>query len=58
MVHSFSLYFRDDFELEIYVRKLAKNGVRLISITQMMGDALMHVMDAADHGALRRIPVQ
>ena len=32
------------FELEFYVRKLAKNGVRLVSITQEMGDDPMHVM--------------
>lgn len=33
VVHSFSRFFRDHFELEFYVRKLAKNGVRLVSIT-------------------------
>lgn len=37
VVHSFSWFFRDHFELEFYVRKLAKNGVKLISITQEMG---------------------
>ena len=26
LVHSFSRFFRDHFELEFYVRKLAKNG--------------------------------
>ncbi len=35
---------RDHFELEFNVRKLAKNGVRLVSITQEMGDDPMHVM--------------
>ena len=44
MVHSFSRFFRDHFELEFYVRKLAKNGVKLVSITQEMGDDPMHVM--------------
>lgn len=44
IVHSFSRFFRDHFELEFYVRRLAKNGVRLISITQEMGDDPMHVM--------------
>ncbi len=44
IVHSFSRFFRDHFELEFYVRKLAKNGVRLVSITQEMGDDPMHVM--------------
>jgi hypothetical protein len=44
VVHSFSGFFRDHFELEFYVRKLAKNGVKLLSITQEMGDDPMHVM--------------
>jgi site-specific DNA recombinase len=44
VVHSFSRFFRDHFELEFYVRKLAKNGVRLLSITQEMGDDPMHVI--------------
>jgi site-specific DNA recombinase len=44
IVHSFSRFFRDHFELEFYVRRLAKNGVRLLSITQEMGDDPMHVM--------------
>ncbi|WP_296584476.1 zinc ribbon domain-containing protein [Xanthobacter sp.] len=29
---------RSGFELEFYVRKLAKNGVKLVSTTQEMGD--------------------
>ena len=33
VVHSFSRFFRDAFGLEFYVRKLAKRGVRLLSIT-------------------------
>ncbi|MBB3773594.1 hypothetical protein FHS55_004236 [Angulomicrobium tetraedrale] len=33
IVHSFSRFFRDQFQFEFYVRKLAKNGVRLVSIT-------------------------
>lgn len=44
VVHSFSRFFRDHFELEFYIRKLAKNGVRLLSITQEIGDDPMHVM--------------
>jgi len=32
IVHSFSRFFRDHFELEFHVRRLAKNGVRLVSI--------------------------
>ena len=34
LVHSFSRFFRDQFQLELYVRLLAKNGARLVSITQ------------------------
>lgn len=44
VVHSFSRFFRDHFELEFHVRKLARNGVRLVSITQEMADDPMHVM--------------
>ena len=43
IVHSFSRFFGDHFEFEFYVRKLAKNGVKLVSITQEMGDDRMHV---------------
>jgi DNA invertase Pin-like site-specific DNA recombinase len=38
VVHSFSRFFRDAFGLEFYVRRLAKDGVRLVSITQELGD--------------------
>ena len=38
LVHSFSRFFRDAFQLEFYVRKLAKHGVRLVSLTQETGD--------------------
>jgi len=47
VVHSFSRFsrfFRDHFELEFNVRKLAKNGVKLVSVTQEMGDDPMHRM--------------
>ncbi|MCC2609794.1 recombinase family protein [Neorhizobium petrolearium] len=44
IVHSFSRFFRDQFQLEFYVRRLAKNGVRLVSITQDLGDDPMSVM--------------
>ena len=44
IVHSFSRFFRDQFQLEFYVRRLAKNGVRLVSITQELGDDPMSVM--------------
>ncbi len=38
VVHSFSRFFRDQFQLEFHVRRLAKTGVRLVSITQETGD--------------------
>ncbi len=44
VVHSFSRFFRDQFQLEFYLRRLAKNGVRLVSITQDLGDDPMSVM--------------
>jgi site-specific DNA recombinase len=44
VVHSFSRFFRDQFQFEFYVRRLAKNGVRLVSITQDLGDDPMSVM--------------
>jgi DNA invertase Pin-like site-specific DNA recombinase len=44
IVHSFSRFFRDHFEMEFYVRKLAKNGVKLLSITQEIGDDPIHQM--------------
>jgi len=37
LVHSFNRFFRDQFQLEFYVRRLAENGVRLVSITQELG---------------------
>ena len=44
VVHSFSRFFRDAFGLEMYIRKLAKHNVRLISITQELGDDPAQVM--------------
>jgi site-specific DNA recombinase len=44
LVHSFCRFFRDQFQLEFYVRRLAKNGVRLVSITQELGDDPMSNM--------------
>src|SRR5450755_2083220 len=35
---------RPEFQLEFYVRRLAKNGVRLVSITQELGDDPMSNM--------------
>ena len=42
VVHSFSRC--DAFDMEFYVRKLAKNGVKLLSITQEIGDDPVHQM--------------
>ena len=44
IVHSYSRFFRDAFGLELYVRKLAKAGVRLVSITQELGEDPAQVM--------------
>jgi DNA invertase Pin-like site-specific DNA recombinase len=44
VVHSFSRFFRDAFGLEMYIRRLAKHGVRLVSITQELGDDPAQVM--------------
>jgi len=44
LVHSFSRFFRDQFQFEFYARQLAKNGVRIISITQEVGDDPMGLM--------------
>src|SRR5207237_1092379 len=44
LVNSFSRFFRDQFQLEFYVRRLAKAGVRLVSITQELGDDPMSNM--------------
>jgi site-specific DNA recombinase len=52
LVHSFSRFFRDQFQLEFYVRRLAKAGVRLVSITQELGDGSHEQHDPADHGAV------
>ena len=43
-VHSYSRFFRDAFGLEFYLRKLAKHRVKLISITQELGDDPAQVM--------------
>ena len=55
IVHSFSRFFRDHFELEFYVRRLAKNGVRLVSIdreVRIIGSKsnLLQTLTAASNG--------
>ena len=44
LVHSFSRFARDHFALEMDVRRLRKAGVRLVSITQDLGEDPMSVM--------------
>lgn len=44
IVHSYSRFFRDHFELEAHIRALNKNGVKLVSITQTIGDDPMAEM--------------
>src|SRR5690242_6725366 len=38
VVHSYSRFFREAFEQEFYLRKLAKHSVKVVSITQPIGD--------------------
>jgi site-specific DNA recombinase len=38
LVHSYSRFFREAFEQEFYLRKLGRHGVRVVSITQPVGD--------------------
>jgi site-specific DNA recombinase len=38
IVHSYSRFFREAFEQEFYLRKLAKHNVKVVSITQPVGD--------------------
>lgn len=44
VVHSFSRFARDHFALEMAVRRLRKVGIKLVSITQDLGDDPMSVM--------------
>jgi site-specific DNA recombinase len=50
VVHSNSRFFREAFEQEFYLRKLAKHGVRVISITQPVGDETEPV-----HAMMRKV---
>ena len=38
LIHSFSRFFRDEVSFELYRRKLEKNGVIVVSITQEMSE--------------------
>lgn len=44
LVHSLSRFMRDAFLQEMHVRRLAKAGVRLVSLTQDVGDDSIGVM--------------
>lgn len=44
VVHSYSRFFRDAFELELNVRRLRKRDIKLIAITQDFGDDPMAEM--------------
>ena len=44
VVHSLSRFFRDAFGLEYYLRRLGKHGVKLVSITQELGDDPAQIM--------------
>jgi DNA invertase Pin-like site-specific DNA recombinase len=50
VVHSYSRFFREAFEQEFYLRKLAKHGIRVISITQPVGDETEPV-----HAMMRKV---
>jgi site-specific DNA recombinase len=50
VVHSYSRFFREAFEQEFYLRKLAKHGVRVVSITQPVGDETEPV-----HAMMRKV---
>ena len=38
LIHSFSRFFRDGIEFGVYERKLARNGIKVISVTQPTGE--------------------
>lgn len=38
VVHSFSRFFRDEVAAELYIRSLAKKGIRVVSLTQRIDD--------------------
>src|SRR5580693_4034175 len=63
VVHSYSRFFREAFEQEFYLRELAKHGVKVVSITQPVGDerepvqAMMRkVMLFSTNTSQRRMP--
>lgn len=50
IVHSYSRFFREAFEQEFYLRKLARHKVKVVSITQPVGDEAEPV-----HAMMRKV---
>jgi site-specific DNA recombinase len=50
VVHSYSRFFREAFEQEFYLRKLAKHSIKVVSITQPVGDETEPV-----HAMMRKV---
>lgn len=50
VVHSYSRFFREAFDQEFYFRKLAKHRVKVVSITQPVGDEAEPV-----HAMMRKV---
>jgi len=50
VVHSYSRFFREAFEQEFYLRRLAKHDVRVVSMTQPVGDETEPV-----HAMMRKV---
>ena len=50
VVYSYSRFFREAFEQEFYLRKLAKHEVKVVSITQPVGDETEPV-----HAMMRKV---
>ena len=58
VVHSFSRFFRGQFQLEFYVRRLAKSG-RLPRLDHPGARRRSHEQhDPTDHRAVRRVSIQ
>src|SRR5207244_245513 len=58
LVHSFSRFFRDQFQLEFYVRP-PRQGWRPAGLDHPGARRRSHERhDPADHGAVRRVPIQ
>ena len=58
IIHSLSRFFRDAIEFGVYERKLTKNKVKLISITEPTSDDARRRDDASGHQSVQRTPEQ